>query len=100
MLKPFFILGLINHFVNLLEIFEFSELIELSLLPKTISRMTSNRLKKLKKALINHLEAVRDIYLKERLLKDMAFRLVLANIKRGRRLDSGTGPSATFRYRI
>lgn len=62
------------------EIYEFRELIELSLLPKTISRMTTNRLKRLKKALDDHLEAVRDIYLKERLLKDMEFHLVLAKL--------------------
>lgn len=65
---------------EIIEIYEFRELIELSLLPKTISRITSNRLKKLKKALDNHLEAVRDIYLKERLLKDMEFHLTLAEL--------------------
>ncbi|SDP32260.1 GntR family transcriptional regulator [Desulforhopalus singaporensis] len=62
------------------EIYEFRELIELSLLPKAVSRMTESRLKKLKGALDNHLQAVRDIYLKERLVKDMEFHLVLAEL--------------------
>lgn len=62
------------------EIYEFRELIEASLLPKTISRIDKKGLKTLKKALDNHLEAVRDIYLKERLLKDMEFHLVLAEL--------------------
>jgi len=65
---------------EVIEIYEFRELIELSLLPQTISEMTDNRLKKLKKALDNHLEAVRDIYLKDRLLKDMEFHLALAKL--------------------
>jgi DNA-binding GntR family transcriptional regulator len=62
------------------EIYEFRELIELSLLPKTIACIDKNSLKKLRKALDNHLQAVRDIYLKERLLKDMEFHLVLAQL--------------------
>jgi len=62
------------------EIYEFRELIEASLLPKTISRIDKKGLKTLKKALDSHLDAVRDIYLKERLLKDMEFHLVLAEL--------------------
>ncbi len=62
------------------EIYEFRELIEASLLPKTIERIDKRGLAKLKKALDSHLEAVRDIYLKERLLKDMEFHLVLAQL--------------------
>ena len=62
------------------EIYEFRELIETSLLSKTISRIADPGLKKLKKALDNHLDAVRDIYLKERLLKDMEFHLTLAEL--------------------
>ncbi len=62
------------------EIYEFRELIEISLLPKIIQRIDKQGLKKLKKALDNHLEAVRDIYLKDRLLKDMEFHLVLAEL--------------------
>lgn len=62
------------------EIYEFREVIELSLLPETIRRMTPARMKKLKKALDNHQQAVREVYLKERLLKDMEFHLTLAEL--------------------
>jgi len=62
------------------EIYEFREVIELSLLSETIGRLTPGRLKKLKKALDEHQQAVRDVYLKERLLKDMAFHLQLAEL--------------------
>jgi DNA-binding GntR family transcriptional regulator len=62
------------------EIYEFRELIETSLLPKTISRIDKKGLKVLKKALDSHLEAVRDVYLKERLLRDKDFHLVLAKL--------------------
>jgi len=65
---------------EIIEIYEFRELIETSLLPKTISRIDQKGLKMLEKALGNHLDAVRDIYLKERLLKDMEFHLVLATL--------------------
>ncbi len=62
------------------EIYDFRELIETSLLPGTISRINRKGLKSLKKALDNHLQAVRDIYLKDRLLKDMEFHLTLAEL--------------------
>jgi DNA-binding GntR family transcriptional regulator len=62
------------------EIYDFRELIETSLLPKTVSRMNKKNLKILKKALDNHLDAVRDIYLKERLVRDMEFHLILAGL--------------------
>lgn len=62
------------------EIYEFRELIELSLLTKTIERINSRGLKKLKKAMTAHLEAVRDIFLKERLIKDMEFHFTLAEL--------------------
>ncbi|MCK5517467.1 MAG: GntR family transcriptional regulator [Desulfobulbaceae bacterium] len=62
------------------EIYDFRELIETSLLPKTVSGMNKKNLKNLKKALDNHLDAVRDIYLKERLVRDMEFHLVLAGL--------------------
>ncbi|MCP3874907.1 MAG: GntR family transcriptional regulator [Desulfobacteraceae bacterium] len=65
---------------EIIEIYEFRELIEVSLLPKTISSINKKGMKILKKALDNHLDAVRDIYLKERLLKDMEFHLVLAEL--------------------
>jgi DNA-binding GntR family transcriptional regulator len=62
------------------EIYDFRELIETSLLGQTISRIDKKGLKTLGKALDNHLAAVRDIYLKDRLLKDMEFHLVLAKL--------------------
>ncbi len=62
------------------EIYEFREMIEVSLLPATIARMTKARKARLKKALDSHLDAVRDIYLKDRLLKDMEFHLTLAEL--------------------
>ena len=62
------------------EIYEFREIIETSLLPKTIARMNKTRLKALKKSLDSHLQAVRDIYLKERLLRDMEFHMKLAHL--------------------
>ena len=62
------------------EIYDFRELIEISLLPKTLDRVTDKGLAKLEKALKNHLEAVRDISIKERLMKDMEFHLVLAGL--------------------
>ena len=65
---------------EIIEIYEFRELIETSLLPKTISKIGRKGLKILKEALDGHLDAVRDIYLKERLLKDMEFHLVLATL--------------------
>lgn len=62
------------------EIYDFRELIETALLEKTIARIDKKGLKTLKNALENHLDAVRDIYLKDRLLKDMEFHLVLAGL--------------------
>jgi len=62
------------------EIYEFRELIETSLLAKTISRIDQKGLEILKKSLDSHLAAVRDIYLKERLLRDMEFHLSLARL--------------------
>jgi len=60
------------------EIYDFRELIEVALLPVTVKKITAQGLQKLKKALESHLCAVRDIYLKERLMRDMEFHLTLA----------------------
>lgn len=65
---------------EVIEIYEFRELIETSLLPKTVTGMNKKKLKTLKKALDSHLQAVRDIFLKERLLRDMEFHLALAGL--------------------
>jgi DNA-binding GntR family transcriptional regulator len=62
------------------EIYEFRQQIETALLPKTIERLTDNKLARLKKALDRHLEAVIDISLKARLQNDMQFHLVLAGL--------------------
>jgi DNA-binding GntR family transcriptional regulator len=62
------------------EIYDFRELIEVSLLDETIDAIGKRGLKQLRKALDSHLAAVRDIYLKERLLKDMEFHLKLAQL--------------------
>ncbi len=65
---------------EIIEIYDFRGLIETSLLPNTVAGMNKKKLKTLKKALDSHLQAVRDIYLKERLLRDMEFHLVLAGL--------------------
>ena len=62
------------------EIYEFRELIEVSLLPATIEKMNKAKLKRLKKAVDSHQDAVRDIYLKDRLIKDMELHLTLAEL--------------------
>lgn len=65
---------------EIIEIYEFREVIETSLLHITIETMNEKKLKTLKKALNNHLDAVRDVFLKERLLRDMEFHLTLAQL--------------------
>lgn len=62
------------------EIYDFRELIELSLLPKTIEYMTPKKQERLKTALQNHLDAVRDISIKERLVRDMEYHMLLAEL--------------------
>lgn len=71
------------------EIYEFRELIEVSLLATTIKTIGKRGVNQLKKALDSHLAAVRDIYLKERLLKDMEFHLKLAQLS-GNRIQINT----------
>lgn len=95
-LKRLEIQGLVRHEPNrgyytenislseIIEIYDFRELIEVSLLPDTISGMTKTKLKKLKKALDSHLDAVRDIFLKDRLIKDMEFHMALAELSGNR----------------
>lgn len=62
------------------EIYDFRMLIEVALLEKTIKAVTPARLKRLKKALDAHLTAVRDIYLKDRLIRDREFHMTLAEL--------------------
>lgn len=62
------------------EIYDFREVIERALLPVAIMKINAHGLERLKLALESHLSAVRDIYLKERLMKDMEFHLTLAEL--------------------
>ena len=62
------------------EIYEFRELIELSLLPKAMGRMDADGLARLQKALAAHRQAAKDPYLHERLIKDMTLHLTLAEL--------------------
>lgn len=60
------------------EIYDLRELIELDLLSKTFKRLTADGLRQLRLALDAHLKAAKDVYLYDRLLKDMEFHLTLA----------------------
>lgn len=62
------------------EIYDFRELIEVSLIRKTIEGLTDVKVERLRNALERHLNAVRDIYLKERLMRDKEFHLILAEL--------------------
>ena len=62
------------------EVYELRELIEVSLLPKTFERLDPAALEELNTALQGHLKAAREIYLFERLSKDMEFHLTLARL--------------------
>ncbi len=62
------------------EIYDFRKTIEVSLLETTIEKLNATKLKKLKKALDSHLTAMRDIYLKDRLIQDREFHLALAEL--------------------
>ncbi|GAB6904395.1 GntR family transcriptional regulator [Desulfosarcina cetonica] len=60
------------------EIYEFREQIELALLTQTMRRLDPAAIKRLKTALDAHLKASREVYLHDRLLKDMEYHLTLA----------------------
>jgi DNA-binding GntR family transcriptional regulator len=62
------------------EIYDFREQIELALLTQTMGRLDNAALKKLEAALDAHRKASREIYLHERLLRDMEFHLTLAEL--------------------
>ena len=62
------------------EIYDLRRLIELDLLQKTIRYLDGDKLKRLRGALDAHLAASKDIYLYDRLLKDMQFHLTLAEL--------------------
>lgn len=60
------------------EIYDFREQIELALLPRTMARLDAASINTLEEALDAHLKASREIYLHDRLLRDMEFHLSLA----------------------
>lgn len=62
------------------EIYDFREQIELALLPQTMARLDDAALKRLEGSLDAHLRASREVYLYDRLLKDMEFHLTLASL--------------------
>jgi len=62
------------------ELYELRELVEPSLLPATIQRITKHGLVELKAALEAHLSAEREFYLKERLFKNREFHMTLASL--------------------
>ena len=62
------------------EIYDFRKLIEVALLEKTIEKLTTAKLKRLKKSLDSHLSAVRDIYMRDRLIRDREFHTTLAEL--------------------
>lgn len=64
------------------EIYELRRLLEPSLLPETIKHLDKAGIKKLKKALDDHLSAGREFYLKERIFKNVEFHLVLASLSK------------------
>ncbi len=62
------------------EIYETRELIEISLLGTTLKTIDAPGLRTLEQALGAHLQASRELYLAERLKKDMAFHMTLASL--------------------
>ena len=71
------------------EIYDLRLLIETSLLPVTLERMEKSGLRRMKAALAAHLKAAREVYLYERLQKDMDFHLTLSELS-GRRVHHQT----------
>lgn len=66
------------------EIYEFRETIELALLGRTLKTIGDTELRRLKTALDAHHEAAREVYLHDRLVKDMDFHLTLASFSGNR----------------
>ncbi len=61
------------------EIYNMRELIETSLLPETINRVTDEDIEQLLISLEQHKEASKDVYLSRRLSKDMDYHMLLAS---------------------
>lgn len=66
------------------EIYDFRRQIELALLPQAMTRLDTAAIQTLETALNAHLEASREIYLHDRLIKDMEFHLTLAALSGNR----------------
>ena len=64
------------------EIYELRQLLEPSLLPEAIKCLDDKGIQHLKTALDDHLSAVREFYLQERLFKNKEFHLVLASLSK------------------
>ena len=62
------------------EIYDLRAIVEVSLLPETIKIVDKKGIERLKAALDAHLVAEQDIYLNDRLIKDMEYHLVLASL--------------------
>lgn len=62
------------------EIYDLRELIELSLLPRTLERIDADGILRLEAVLNEHLAAAKEIYLYDRLQKDMSLHLTLAQL--------------------
>lgn len=71
------------------EIYDLRELIELNQLPITLKRIDGKGLRRLKTALDAHLKASRNVYLYDRLLRDMEFHLTLSELS-GRKVQHQT----------
>ena len=66
------------------EIYELREVLELALLPDAIKYLNAEGRRRLKEALDAHLNAMKELYLNERMIKDMEFHLTLASLARGK----------------
>lgn len=66
------------------EIYDFRKQIELALLPQSIAHTNPAAIRRLRTALEAHLKASREIYLHDRLLRDMEFHICLAAISQNR----------------
>ena len=66
------------------EIYDFRELVEISLLPRIMDNLDADGLARLKSSLDDHLKAAREIYLYRRLEKDVAFHMTLAALSEHR----------------
>ena len=66
------------------EIYDFRELIEVSLLADTIENLDNTGMKKLREAFEASVDAPEDAYVSQRVLKDVQFHMTLAELSRNR----------------